>query len=97
MHVAIPKLIIIILIFIIFIRDISFAELLDVVVVFINIVVVDDPSVIDVVASSVVILDSVVDTEPQYWIIRHNESTKKTNVLENDCFIFLYVRMSGFV
>jgi hypothetical protein len=45
--------------------DISFAELLDVVVVFINIVVVDDPSVIDVVASSVVILDSVVDVEPK--------------------------------
>ena len=65
MHVAIPKLIIIILIFIIFISDISFAELLDDVVVFVNIVVVDDPSVIDAVASSVVISDSVVDVEPK--------------------------------
>ena len=65
MHATVPKLIIIILIFIIFISDISFAELLDDVVVFVNIVVVDDPSVIDAVASSVVISDSVVDVEPK--------------------------------
>ena len=63
LHVTIPKLIIIILIFIIFIRDISFAELLDVVVFVVNVVV--DSSVIDVVASSVVISDSVVDVEPK--------------------------------
>ena len=83
MHVAIPKLIIIILIFIIFISDIAFAELLDDVVVVVNVVV--DPSVIDVVASSVVISDSVVDVEP-----KKKQIVVYANLFKHDyiCFIF---------
>ena len=84
MHVTVPKLIIIILIFIIFIRGIAFAELLDVTVVIVNVVV--DSSVIDVVASSsVVILDSVVDVEP-----KKNQIVVHANLFNHDyiCFIF---------
>ena len=84
MHATVPKLIIIILIFIIFISDISFAELLDDVAVFVNIVVVDDPSVTDVVASSVVVSDGTVYIEPKTKIVVY------ANLFKHDyiCFIF---------
>ena len=82
MHVAIPKLIIIILIFIIFIRDISFAELLDVIVVIVNAVV--DSPVTDVVASSVVVSDGTVYIEPKTKIVVYANLFKYDYI----CFIF---------
>lgn len=83
MHVTVPKLIIIILIFIIFIRDISFAELLDVVVLVANVVV--DSTIVGVVVSLAVVSDSVVVIEP-----KKKQIVVYANLFKHDyiCFIF---------